>query len=162
MEPTSKLRIKIGEVEMDYEGSEAFLKEELPELLKTAMELHKAAASDIPARPKSDTSGAGIRGVTSLTTASIAAKLKAKSGPDLVLAAAGRLVLIESKTTFSRQDLLTEMQSATGYYKKSYSNNLSKYLTAALSDGTLTENATNVFSLQAEAQENLEKQLANA
>ncbi len=40
---SSKLRIRIGEVEIDYEGTEEVLKQELPELLKTAMELHKAA-----------------------------------------------------------------------------------------------------------------------
>lgn len=39
---SSKLRIKIGDVEIDYEGTEEFLKQELPQLLKTAMELHKS------------------------------------------------------------------------------------------------------------------------
>jgi hypothetical protein len=30
---TSKIRIKLGAIEVEYEGSEQFLKEELPQLL---------------------------------------------------------------------------------------------------------------------------------
>ena len=126
---SSKLRIRIGEVEIDYEGTEEFLKQELPQLLKTAMELHKAAGT------ATKTGGAGSSGggkggsiFPPLTTASIAAKTNATSGPDLMLAAAAHLTLVAKKDTFSRQELLNEMQNASGYYKKSYSNNLTKYL----------------------------------
>lgn len=38
---TSKIRIKMGPIEVEYEGSENFLKEELPELLGTVSNLYK-------------------------------------------------------------------------------------------------------------------------
>jgi hypothetical protein len=161
---SSKLRIRIGEVEIDYEGTEEFLKQELPQLLKTAMELHKAAGSTPagdPAEKRKPGTGGGGHTVPSLTTGSIAAKLGADSGGDLLLAAAARLVLVEKTEPFSRSALLKEMKSATAYYKKNYAPNLSSYLKRAIKDGPLTEVAKDSFSLAAAAREELEKKLAD-
>ena len=36
----SKIRIKLGPIEVEYEGSEAFLKEELPQLLTAVSDLY--------------------------------------------------------------------------------------------------------------------------
>lgn len=156
---SSKLKLRIGEVEIEYEGAEEFLKQELPALLKTAMELHRAAGptkagNNDTKKPKAD--------LPILTTTSIAAKLNASEGADLLLAAAARLRIIANKETFSRQELLTEMQSASGYYKKSYSKNLSKYINTVLADQKLTETAKNVFALSAKARSDLESKLADA
>jgi len=162
---SSKLRIRIGEVEIDYEGTEEFLKQELPQLLKTAMELHQAAGTvsgDGQPKKKDAAAGKGGGGVPSLTTGSIAAKLGSKSGSDLLLAAAAHLTLVSKKDTFSRQQLLTEMQSATSYYKTSYSANLSRYFkTALLKDGFLSEISSNSFALNAVNRTELEKKLAH-
>ncbi len=161
----SKLRIRIGEVEIDYEGTEEFLKQELPQLLKTAMELHKAAGAtpaneaDGKSNPADETGGA--KNGLSFTTGGIAAKIEAKSGSDLLLAAAGHLVLMNKTEPFSRAQLLTEMKDAKAYYKKSYSGNLSGYLKTALRDGSLAETATDSFTLTARARKDLEKKLAD-
>jgi len=163
---TSKLRIRIGEVEIDYEGTEEFLKQELPQLLKTAMELHNAAGSalggDSDGKRKAGAGAGGSKNVASLTTGSIAAKIGAKSGSDLLLAAAGHLVLVKKIEPFSRAELLSEMKGATAYYKKNYSTNLSSYLKTALKDGPLSETAKNSFTLTAAARKDLEKRLADA
>lgn len=159
---TSKLRIRIGEVEIEYEGSEEFLKQELPQLLTTAMELRKAADAS---GSKAGAGGGEKKGASPLgaaTTATIAARLKVKSGPDLLIAAAARLTLIQNKDTFTRQELLAEMQTASSYYKKSYSNNLSSYLSGCVSSGDLTETARHTYALGATKKESLEAQLANA
>jgi hypothetical protein len=159
---SSKLRIRIGDVEIDYEGSEEFLKQELPQLLKTAMELHKAAGTPSP-------DGDSVVGTTkdtqktlSLTTGTIAARLKASSGGALLLAAAVHLTLVSKKETFSRKELLAEMQKASSYYRKSYSGNLTNYLKAAVDDGELSEIATDSYALTAKTRANLEAKLANA
>lgn len=162
---SSKLRIRIGEVEIDYEGTEEFLKQELPQLLKTAMELHKAAGSPSPRdkdKKQASGDGGGQTEVPSLTTGSIAGKLGCKSGSDLLLAAAAHLALVKKSEPFSRQKLLAEMQEATSYYKSSYSANLSKYIkTALLKDGPLSETAKNSFALKAASRADLEKKLAD-
>jgi hypothetical protein len=163
---SSKLRIRIGEVEIDYEGTEEFLKQELPQLLKTAMELHKASgatpSSGGNTKKEELAAGRASGAVLSLTTASIAAKLGSKSGSDLLTAAAAHLALVKKKEPFTRQQLLDEMQSATSYYKTSYSANLSKYMkTAIQKDGPLSETATNAYALKAATRADLEKKLAD-
>ena len=40
-EMTSKIRIKLGPIEVEYEGTESFLKEELPQLLEAVANLYK-------------------------------------------------------------------------------------------------------------------------
>lgn len=161
---SSKLRIRIGEVEIDYEGSEEFLKQELPQLLTTAMELHKAsgAAPQKATEHQRASNHGNSASPLQLTTGSIAAKISAKTGSDLLRAAAARIVLITGKETFSRQELLAEMQSATAYYKAGYSGNLSKTLKTALQKGgPLSETAKNTYALTA-ARAELESVLANA
>lgn len=162
---SSKLRIRIGEVEIEYEGTEEFLRQELPQLLKTAMELRKASGGSISGGTgKTGATGgsAGSSKVASLTTGSIAAKLGAKSGSDLLKAAAAHLALVKNEQDFSRPQLLREMQNATSYYKKSYSPNLTKYIKTALQkDGFLSEIATNRYALTAGARADLEKKLAD-
>lgn len=81
---SSKIRIKIGEIEVEYEGTEEFLKKELPELLKTVSELYRPlnAGGGSTFVPPSN---------LQLSTANIAAKLDAKTGPDVVIAACAHL-----------------------------------------------------------------------
>lgn len=160
---TSKLRIRIGDVEVEYEGSEDFLQKDLPQLLRTAIELHSAGeAFGGGPKPKKKTSGSHEASVPSLTTGSIAAKIGVGSGSDLLKAAAAHLTLVEKKETFSRQELLAQMQTAKGYYKKTYSSNLSNYFATALSkEGFLTETSSNEYTLSAAARKDMEKQLAD-
>jgi len=161
---SSKLRIRIGEVEIDYEGTEEFLKLEVPQLLKTAMELHKAFGGDPRGGGDPTSRGTAAEPVRpiSLTTGSIAAKLNAKSGSDLLTAAAAHLAIVKGTMPFTRQQLLEEMQSATAYYKKNYSANLTKYIKKALQkDGPLSETSKNSYALKAAARKELEQKLAN-
>ena len=162
---SSKLRIRIGEVEIDYEGTEEFLKKELPQLLRTAVELHKAEETGGSHQPDRKAKS----GVTPsaqpllLTTNSIAAQLSAKSGSDLLLAASAHLALVKKSEPFTRQQLLTEMKSATSYYTKNYSTNLTGYLkTAIQKDGPLSETSKHSYALTASARAQLEKNLANS
>jgi ABC-type transporter MlaC component len=95
-----------------------------------------------------------------MSTNSIAAKLGVKSGSNLLMAAAAHLALVKSASTFTRQQILHEMKTASSYYKKTYGNNLTSYLRGAISGGTLIENAENAYALGATARANLEKKLA--
>lgn len=162
---SSKLRIRIGEVEIDYEGSEEFLKQELPQLLTTAMELHKASGTgrQIEGASSRQSFESGVSAVPKLTTSSIAATLSAKTGSDLLLAAATHLALVANKETFTRQELLTEMKSATSYYRANYSGNLTKLLKTALQKGgCLSEVAKNTFAMTATSKAEMGAKLANA
>lgn len=158
----SKIRIKVGEVEIEYEGDEQFSKKELAGLLTTVAELHNAVG--VP--HKKTQQGASAQSDTpttsniKLTTTSIAHKLSVKTGPDLLIAAAAHLTLVKHQATFSRQELLDEMKSATSYYNKNYAKNLSQNITSTLKENKLTESAKDTYALTAGAIKELETHLA--
>lgn len=155
---TSKIRIKLGPIEVEYEGSESFLKEELPDLLAAVAKLHKesaAPAEALHAPPKPPSAGA-VQG----TTATIAAKLGVKSGPDLILAACARMTFVSGQASFTRKQITDEIKGATGYYKKTYLNNLTTYLQQLVKDQKLVESSTDTFALSVPTRTQVETQLA--
>lgn len=154
---TSKIKIKIGQIEVDYEGSEEFLKEELPELLTAVSNLYKQSGMPLD---NGEETGGGEKFTTQGTTGNFAAKLLSKSGHDLVTAAAARLTFAVGKESFSRKEILTEMQSAKAYYKASYSKNLSKYLNSLVKDGVLMEPSIDTYALSAASTKSLRAKLA--
>ena len=157
---SSKIKIKVGQIEVEFEGSEEFLSKELPVLLKNVSSLSGSGPTDPaddPSNNRSSPSGVNIQ----MTTNSIAAKLGVKSGSDLLVAATAHLAIVKCAFTSSRQQILTEMKTATSYYKKSYSTNFTKYLKTVTDAGTLIENAANAYALSAKAKTDLEKKLAH-
>lgn len=167
---TSKIKIKLGAIEVEYEGSEAFLKEELPQLLSAVSELYsKAHAGDgtlLAAAGVPNQSAAGTNTVGhaqkpkfEATTGSLAAKLAVKSGPELILAAAARLTFVSQTPTFARQKLIDEMKTASAYYKATYLNNLTAYLNGLVKDGKLNEPTQGNYALTASSLKDLEGRL---
>lgn len=121
---TSKLHIRVGKVEIRFEGSEEFIKDELVALVSAVAELtvdqefdggddsHEDAGADRNGR------GGESGGIVG-TTNTIAAKVGGKTGPELAMAAAAHITFVRKQDRFSRSELLREMQSASSYYKKS-------------------------------------------
>jgi hypothetical protein len=73
----------------------------------------------------------------------------------------GKSPSVDAKATFSRSDILKEMESASSYYKKAYSNNLTTYLkTLVIASKKLNEISENLYSLPAQVGAELEKTLA--
>lgn len=164
----SKIKIKMGPIEIEYEGSEDFLKEELPALLSAVSGLYRESGvseiqlfqekpsqvdADIPAPGNGETNFKG-------TTGSLAATLGVKSGPDLIMAAAGRLTLALGQETFSRSQISSEIRSASAYYKKTYSNNLTKYLNQLVKAQKLMETAKDTYALSAAEKSKMESRIA--
>jgi hypothetical protein len=155
----TKLRIRIGEVEVDYEGAGDFLRSELPALLTAVLELHaKAQVSTTEEHGDTgqSTKPARSAGKTPVSTSTVAAKIGCKSGSDLALAAAAALVIGEGKDSFSRSDLLKAMQSAKAYYKKSYGSNLSNYLGTLVKSADLLDHGAENYGLQEKKRKELE------
>ena len=162
---TNKLRIKLGELEVEYEGSEAFLRAELPLLLKSIADLHKTAdvfagsRSAGPAVKANSQAGAGGAAAVNLSSSSIAAKLGFKDGGDLLLAACLHLALAKGKESFSRTEILSEMKSAKSYFKKSYGSNLSNYLNTLVTSGKLLQGAGGEYAIHADTLAELKPKL---
>lgn len=160
---TSKIRIKLGAIEVEYEGSEAFLKEELPQLLAAVSDLHSKSGGSPSFHGdagSSENSGATTGGKKiEATTASIAARLQAKSGPELIMAAVARITFALGQDVCSRQRISQEMKSAASYYKKTYMNNLTRYLDVLVKDNKLNEPSSGNYALTAGAKAELESRL---
>lgn len=152
----------MGEIEVEYEGTEAFLRDELPELLSAVSKLYYDSG-----RPKPN-GAAGSTGVTPPaglqgTTATIAAKLKCKPGVgrDLITAAAARLTFAANRESFTRADLLAEAKTASAYYKTTVNNNLTNTLDGLVKAGDFTEIAKGTYALSATKREALSASLAS-
>jgi hypothetical protein len=161
---TSKIKIKMGAIEIEYEGSEQFLKDELPALLSAVSELYKSSASLISKNDNNASSETSTASVVESkiqgTTATLAAKLGGGSGPELVMCAAARLTFVLGKDKFHRKELLAEMKTASSYYKSAYMNNLSKLLSSLLKSGKLMEPSTDNYSLSADSLQGIGAKLA--
>jgi hypothetical protein len=161
---TTKLRVKIGELELEYEGTEEFVSSGLMPLIEA---LNKVSVTVAPTRENKSSGthhvkkeeGAGHH-PTNTSTSTIAQKLKVKKGPSLVLAAVARIVLVNREASAERSEILREMKTATAYYKDSYAGNLTSHLQTLVTSGKLNDLGSNRYSLHAEAREQLERMLA--
>lgn len=81
----------------------------------------------------------------------IAAKLEAKSGADLALAAAAYLTFAQGKSRISRKEIWEAMQMASGYFKKSAmgGGNYSRSLQTLVRSGQLNEVSTDMYTIAA-------------
>jgi len=157
-----RIKLRLGNLEVEYEGTEDFIREELLELLGELVKIKPISMPEVKSAaisPKDITSS--VLSGMEMTTNSIAAKLNCRTGTDLLTAAVTRLSILDGAERMSRQEILEQMRTATHYYKASYSNNLSKYLSTLVRDGVLNEVAKGVYALRAESRKELAKRLAD-
>lgn len=152
----TKLRCKIGSIEIEYEGSISFLKDDLTNVIEKMLEavtphaeIEASKGSAAPGTKTSDDS-----------TNTIAGYLSAKTGGDLVIAACAHMTFSKGQDVCSRQDILTEMKEAATYYKASYSANLSKTLEALVRGKRLNLASRNNYALSPPERQKMEELLA--
>lgn len=164
---TAKMRIKMGPIEIDYEGTEDFLKQELPAILKAISTLYNDTGARIAEQQSlaeaqisgASGNGAGTSSNVGMSVTSIAAKIGVKTGPDLVVAAAARLTR-GGMANIPRGKLLEEMKQATGFFKTTYRSNLSSILLGLVKDGKLQETAKDTYALSIATKSDIEARLA--
>jgi len=157
----SKLKIKVGLIEVDYEGEEKFLKEEFPQLLLAVTKLHKELGNTItpPQVAPSEKGKAPITDLGQASTSTIAQKIGGGSGPELVLAASTYLTLVLNKDSFTRKEITEEIKKAKAFFKANYVSNLSTILKRLCANGKLNELGSEVYSLNESAKTALTTQL---
>jgi hypothetical protein len=158
----SKIRIKMGQIEVEFEGTEEFLKTDLLSLLEKIAELYQKKQPNegiLPDEESSSDSESSKLGNVSITT--IASKLKVKTGKELVIAACAYFTFVRGIHEFSRVQILKEMQEAKNYYQNNYSKNLTRYIQQLLTEDVVNETAAKKYSLRAHYKQKLEKELAN-
>jgi len=117
-EHKSKLRIRLGAVELEYEGDVSFTKEDVTALIDKMVDLAGARRELQAPEVAAESNGKPIQlppnAVCSFnhSTNTIATLLDAKSGGDLVMAAVAHLSLVKGLDTVKRSEIAAEMQAA--------------------------------------------------
>lgn len=161
----SKIRIKVGSMEVEYEGDPAFLDGGIEKLLVTMADLAGKVPDEPapPAAPAAAVSGAPAAtsgGAYSFSTNTIAAHTSAKSGTELVICAMAHLELVQGKASCVRQEILNEMKNATTYYNENMRKNLGQSLSTLVKNKRINQIAKDTYSLSANERKDLEAKVA--
>ena len=106
--------------------------------------------------------GVPVGGDFNYSTDTIATLIGARSGRDLILAAAAHLHFCQRKPTFTRHELTAEMRSAPSHFKGTFINNLSTYLTGLTRADRLRSSGNDTYALSNKERQELEAKLAAA
>jgi hypothetical protein len=157
----TKLRIRCGSIELEYEGELAFEKAYVVELLKNVSDLNLGLSEpSVGVRSDGVDEGASKNAVHVSGVSDIAQKLDAKTGPELVIASCASLHFTNQKVDFTRKDVTSTMREAKHFFKSSYANNLSTMLQGLVKNGTLRSLGGERYALSHTAIVDLTKRLA--
>lgn len=165
---TSKLQVRVGEVEFALESENMITVEEAKDFLNQVKEI-AAALSQVTPRPiqaptptpqaSNLQSANSASGEIDLHVNSVAERLHASSAPDVTMAAAAYLQLVKGRTSFSRTELLEAMREASNYYNENMRGNLTKTL-KRLTGTKLNQLANKTFSIKAPELAEMRQKLA--
>jgi hypothetical protein len=166
-----KIRIKVGDVEIEYEGPEDYLRKGIAEIVAatdalrgkgappTEVALEEETTEEQETPEEEDVSLTPERQPLPMTVSSIAKTLQCSTGQDLVVAACVSLTLVKQEDVFTREQIRLEMKEAGRYYKDNYRKSLSKYLNALVRNEVLLEVDEGSYSVPAGTLAQLEDML---
>jgi len=140
----AKVSIRSGDVAIEYDGPEEFLKEQLPELVKAVNSLK----SSVTKRVGGASAGSVAPDGSPPSVSTIAQKLGVDNGPDLIIAAAMSLSGAGTDS-FTKKQLRARIKEATGFYKASYATNFDKSVARLVKKGRLHHNGGDSYALPA-------------
>lgn len=164
----AKIRIKIGSIELEYEGDPSFLTGGIEGLLTTVGELAGSVPEEIvkidatpTATATATTTASSTNSELNASTNTIAAHLGGKSGPELIMCAVAQLELVQKKAGVSRSEILEEMKGATSYYNKSMGKNIGQNLSSLTKAKRLNHLSGDRYALTAAERESVEAKVAD-
>lgn len=155
-----QIKLTMGSMSLEYDGDEAFFSTEVSKFI----ERFASQAAKTPYAPSPSSSPVGQPAGTPKTIAkhstnTVAKLLNAQTGPDLILAAVAKIIIVDGSDTADRSTITAEMKKAAAYYKKTYTSNLSNYLDSLTKADSLRLVAENVYGLPAKMRDILEPKL---
>lgn len=161
----AKIRIKVGSIEIDYEGDPSFLKDGLNDLIQSVSDIHSTLPkSSVPPEqafePVEPVKSATTTPVLGLSTKSIAGRMAAQSGPELAICAMAHLELVKGLDSYNRRSILDEMKTATGYYKNSMGGNNAQNISSLVKNKRVTEVGKDKFCLGVTERKKVEAAIA--
>lgn len=160
MRMTTRLRMKVGSAEFEYEGPIDFTQDFIKELFSHMEGLTPPIVS--PDLPKSSvvSSAAASISIPLLHINTIASKLGVKTGPELAIAALASMQIIKGADKATRSEILEEMKSASSYFQANMAGNLSKILKTLVTNHKFNQISQNTFALNAAERAVVEQKLA--
>jgi hypothetical protein len=150
----TKIALKWGGLELEFEGSEEFLRKELLAFVKEVGSLQDSPINKAAANTRKP--GGGGSGSESVST--IAQKLSVKRGPELIIAAA--LSFHTAGThSFTKRHLRDRIKEASAFYKSTYRNNFDNYVARLVKKGKLSHLGGENYALPATELPSLEQRL---
>ena len=164
---SSKICVKFGELNIEFEGTEDFIKEGLLQFTKEALGLLKEEGSKKQHNTgggdgfseKQPSSNNNSSNQLDMSVASIMSKIGGDGGPDLALAAAAYLTFVSGQATFSRVELLAAMKTATSFYTDTMSSNLSRTLDRLTKESKFVQKGNKNYAIQNAVNNQLQSQL---
>lgn len=168
MHTMARMRVALGRLEIEFEGTEEFLRNDLPNMIETFMCLAQPQQDDVANAASNlvggstTVDGANSNGnLPNLSVASICARLDAKTGSDVILAAAAYLGIISNMNSFSQDELRNSAKSAAGYWKEGFASNFRSYIKTLIRSKKLNQVGTQSYSLPASIRSEIESKLAD-
>ncbi|MEM5492779.1 hypothetical protein [Hoeflea sp. AS16] len=161
----AKIRLKVGSMELEYEGDPSFLTGGIETLLTTMGEL----STRVPAEPTSAPTSAPVNvnaepqiasGAANFSTNTIAAHLEAKTGPELIICAMANIELVQKKPSSTRAEILAEMKNATTYFNGNMVGNMGKNLSNLTKSKRINQVAKDTYALSATERKQVEAKVA--
>ena len=156
-----RVRLTYGSFAFEYEGSRNQMKETLSEILELIASAevtlqHPHHEENTSSHPKSDGEKprAGVGAVTEY-----AKKLKAKTGSDLIRAAAAYLTFEEGKEKFTAEELRRIAKKASGFWKDSYGKNFTAYVKRMIQNDILRDMGSGNYSLSYDEHKKLKSEI---
>lgn len=168
-EKKARISFKVSGLEVECEGSEEFITNSMLDMVNQVLDLccdKQEAITSISKISPAPNPNPGANGLISerpkldKSTNTIALELGAKSGPKLAMAAVAHLNLVKGQSTFTRNEILEEMKSATSIYKQTFGNNLTASLDRLIKAKRLLLNDKDTYALPETERSALEEKLA--
>jgi hypothetical protein len=157
----SKIKIKYGDIELEFEGSEKFIKSDITTYFNTLINNTANPVNKVIPNVPSANAKPLTKPKHNLSASTLSSKLSVKSGTELVIAATASLHFGQGKETFEREEILKEMKTATAYFKRNYANNLFSYLNRLVKQGKLLHISGDTYSLHADTVTDLSGKIAD-
>lgn len=162
----AKIKLKVGSMELEYEGDPEFLTGGMEALLETMGGLASKVqdeplpASDVASIAPNGNGAQSTIGAYTFSTNTIAAHLDAKTAPELVICAMAQLELVQGKSSSSRAEILAEMKNAKTYFTENMRKNMSNTLSSLTKAKRINQNASDSYALSASEKNKVEAKVA--
>ncbi|MCK0530738.1 hypothetical protein [Sphingobium agri] len=169
----TKIHLRAGEVELSLETESPLAVSDIKEFISQVQGLAQSLVPEpddtAPLAPSNGANGTASSSTTAplllehtnlqLHVNSVADRLSVKSGPELVIAAAAYLQIVEGRQSFTRKELLETMKSATSHYNQNIGSNLGAAL-KSLSTSKLNQLNNGTYALKSHELAALRSQVA--